>query len=138
MTASYKGKIRFERLDPELYEAEVTGYGQDTKGKGSVTMRMVSCLYPLEGGGTEVTVSSEVSLVGLLAQFGRGVIQDVSGQIFQRFTASMKTKLEAGTLVGHPHAPSKAESVDVLSLGSRAFVRALGKTIRRMLGSSKP
>lgn len=135
VTASYKGNVRFERLDPEVYEAEIIGRGQDVKGKGSVEMRMVSCLSPLEGGGTEVTVRSEISLIGLLAKFGRGIFQDVSDHIFQQFTASMKTKLEAET-PGRPPVPAKAGSMDVLSLGAKALGRALGRTIRRMSGFS--
>jgi uncharacterized protein len=80
--ATYKGRICFERLAPDIYEAEITGRGQEEKGKGNVEVRMESRLYALESGGTEVTVSAEVNLIGLLAQFGHGVIQDVSDHLF--------------------------------------------------------
>ena len=43
---------------------------------------------------TEVTVSSTVNISGILAQFGRGLIQDVSDQMFRRFTEAMRAALE--------------------------------------------
>jgi uncharacterized protein len=135
--ATYKGKICFERLAPDLYEADITGHGQEEKGKGGAEMRMESRLYALESGGTEVTVSAEVNIIGLLAQFGRGVIQDVSDHLFQRFTASMKNQLEVVSPGDRPHPPAQAEYVNVLSLGSRAFGRAIGRLIRRICGFSK-
>ena len=135
--ATYKGRICFERLAPDIYEAEITGRGQEEKGKGGVEIRMENHLYALESGGTEVTVSAEVNLIGLLAQFGRGVIQDVSDHLFQQFTASMKTKLEAGPPGDRPHPPAQAEYVNVLSFGSRAFGRAIGRLLRRIFRFSK-
>jgi uncharacterized protein len=135
--ATYKGRLCFERLAPDSYEAEITGQGQEEKGKGGAEMRMESRLYALESGGTEVTISAEVNLIGLLAQFGRGVIQDVSDHLFQQFTTSMKSKLEASSPADQPPPPTQAAYVNVLSLGSRAFGRALGRVLRRILGSSK-
>jgi uncharacterized protein len=135
--ASYKGRICFERLAPDIYEAEITGHGQEEKGRGGAEMRMVSRLYAQEGGGTEVTVSAEVNLVGLLAHFGRGVIQDVSDHLFQQFTASMKNKLEADLPGDRPHPSAQAEYVNVLSLSARAFGQAVGRLIRRIFGVSQ-
>jgi carbon monoxide dehydrogenase subunit G len=135
--ATYKGRICFERLAPDIYEAEITGHGQEEKGKGGAEMRMVSRLNALESGGTEVTVSAEVNLIGLLAQFGRGVIQDISDRLFQQFTASMKHKLEADLPGDRPYPPAQATYVNVLSLGSTAFGRALGRLLRRIFGVSK-
>jgi len=48
VTAAYKGRAVFERLDPERLEAEVVGRGQDVKGKGGAEMRMVTRLSPEE------------------------------------------------------------------------------------------
>jgi uncharacterized protein len=135
--ATYKGRICFERLAPDLYEAEITGHGQEEKGKGGAEMRMASRLYALENGGTEVTVAAEVNLIGLLAQFGRGVIQDVSDHLFQQFTASMKQKLEASSPEDRPQPPAQAGYVNVLSLGSTAFGRAIRRLFRRLFGFAK-
>lgn len=94
VTASYKGKLHFDRLDREAGEAELSGSGQETKGKGGADMRMKSRVVEKGPSETEVVVTSDVNVVGVLAQFGRGMIQDVSDQLFGRFTDCMRAELE--------------------------------------------
>jgi uncharacterized protein len=95
VTANYRGKMRFERLDPAAGEAEIVASGQETRGKGGADMRMKSRVVARPPDETEVTVVSDVNVVGVLAQFGRGMIQDVSDQLFQKFTEAMRRELEA-------------------------------------------
>jgi carbon monoxide dehydrogenase subunit G len=97
VTASYRGKLRFERLDAAAHEAEIAASGQETRGKGGADMRMKSRVVERSPGEAEVVVVSDVNVVGILAQFGRGMIQDVSDQLFQKFTAAMRNELEGGT-----------------------------------------
>ncbi|HYL06186.1 MAG TPA: SRPBCC family protein, partial [Thermoanaerobaculia bacterium] len=94
VTAAYRGKLRFERLDPAAGEAEIAASGQETRGKGGADMRMKSRVVERAPGETEVTVTSDVNVVGVLAQFGRGMIQDVSDQMFAKFTDAMRRQLE--------------------------------------------
>lgn len=110
VTAAYRGKLRFERLDAEAREAELSASGQETRGKGGADMRMRSRVDPKGEDETEVTVVSDVNVVGVLAQFGRGMIQDVSDQLFQKFTVAMSRELEAPAAVEAPAttAPSVA------------------------------
>jgi uncharacterized protein len=129
VTTSYKGTIRFERLDAAAREAELVGQGQDVKGRGGAEMRMQSRLRPTNGG-TEVSVVSEVLISGILAQLGRGMIESVSGQIFRQFAAAMQQKLAGGPA---PDAASP-QSIDALSLGARA----VGETVKRWLGGEGP
>lgn len=94
VTANYRGTMRFERLDAVAGEAEIVASGQETRGKGGADMRMKSRVVERAPGETEVTVTSDVNVVGVLAQFGRGMIQDVSDQLFQKFSAAMRRELE--------------------------------------------
>jgi uncharacterized protein len=95
VTASYRGKMRFERLDPVAGEADIVASGQETRGKGGADMRMKSRVVERAPGETEVTVVSDVNVMGVLAQFGRGMIQDVSDQLFQKFSDGMRRQLAA-------------------------------------------
>ncbi len=95
VTASYRGKMRFERLDPVAGEADIAASGQETRGKGGADMRMKSRVVERAPGETEVTVVSDVNVMGVLAQFGRGMIQDVSDQLFQKFSDGMRRQLAA-------------------------------------------
>ncbi len=93
MTINYKGKFTWEKLDREHYEAELVGRAQDVKGKGSADVRMTTQLRPSENGRTEVTMISDVGLIGPLAQFGGRMLQDVADQIIQQTTQVMQKKL---------------------------------------------
>ena len=149
VTASYRGKLRFERLDAAAREAEIAASGQETRGKGGADMRMTSRVVERSPGETEVTVVSDVSVVGVLAQFGGRMIQDVSDQLFQKFTECMRRQLEApapaappaaaagvapaepAAAVPLPPAASEPEPLDLGALGAAAAGRAATRTLRR-------
>ena len=95
VSARYKGTVRFERLDREEGVAEIAAAGQDVRGKGGADLRMTSRVVERGPSETEVTVASTVNITGILAQFGRGMIQDVSDQMFRQFTDAMRAALES-------------------------------------------
>ncbi len=158
VTASYRGKMRFERLDPVAREADISASGQETRGKGGADMRMKSRIVERGPAETEVTVVSDVNVMGVLAQFGRGMIQDVSDQLFQKFTDAMRRELETPAAAPEaaaenpgpaaaasepaavsppptkppPAPPPAAENVlDVGSIGAKAAGRAAARTLTR-------
>lgn len=94
VAATYRGTMRFERLDPIARTAEIVASGRDVRGKGGAEMRMTSRLTERAPGETEIVVSSQVNVMGVLAQFGRGMIEDVSDQLFQRFVEAARAQLE--------------------------------------------
>jgi uncharacterized protein len=106
VTASYRGKLKFERLDEAAGEAELVASGQETKGKGGADMKMRSKVTAASPEETAVNVVSEVNVYGVLAQMGRGMIQDVSDQLFGKFTAAMRRELETDTPAAVPLAPA--------------------------------
>ena len=97
VSARYKGTVRFERLDREEGVAEIAAAGQDVRGKGGADLRMTSRVVERGPSETEVTVTSTVNITGILAQFGRGMIQDVSDQMFRQFTDAMRAVLESAS-----------------------------------------
>lgn len=102
VTASYRGKMKFERLDAAAGEAEISASGQETRGKGAADMRMSSRVVARDAASTEVVIASDVNVVGALAQFGKGMIEDVSDQMFGKFSAAMRRQLEAQAPGGGP------------------------------------
>jgi hypothetical protein len=136
VAASYKGKVRFERLDPVLRSAEIVASGQDVRGKGGADLRMTSRLVERAPGETEVVATSEVNVTGLLAQFGRGMIQDVSDQMFQKFTEAVRAELEStAEAPAAPDGPPAAQvgaapPIEALSFGAGVLGRAVGRAVR--------
>src|SRR3954470_12026983 len=94
VSSSYKGKLTFEKLDVSARTAEIVATGQDVRGRGGADLRLTSALAQKAAGETEVTTTSRVNITGILAQMGRGMIQDVSDQMFQIFSQRMRAELE--------------------------------------------
>ncbi len=94
VVTSYKGELVIERLDGKNFVIEMVGKGQDSKGRGIASMRVVGSLKPRADGGTDVMGSSEITITGLLAQFGSRVFEDISDQIFEQFTQTLRQNLD--------------------------------------------
>ncbi len=147
VASSYKGKVQFTNLDRESWTADLKASGQDVKGKGGADMTMTSRLTEQLDGKTEVSVTSQVSITGILAQMGRGMIQEVSDQMFQQFSTAMKAQLEQEAAPATPQsqpapaAPAAlaapavtapaADVLDVGALGASAGKAVLGRTLRK-------
>jgi len=141
VSTSYRGKVTFERLDRATRTAEIVASGQDIRGKGGADMRMTSRLIERAPGETEATIVSDVKVTGILAQMGRGMIQDVSDQMFHRFTAAMSAALEsagpapAASPKGAPGVgpQAKAEPIEAVPFAAHVVGRAFVRAARRPL-----
>jgi carbon monoxide dehydrogenase subunit G len=91
----YKGEVQIVRKDDQAHEIEILGKGQDVRGKGSASMKMTGKLRQLDNG-TEVISASELNVVGILAQMGSRVIQEVSNIMFEQFSNCFRQKLQGG------------------------------------------
>jgi hypothetical protein len=160
VSAKYKGTVRFEKLDATAHTAEIAAKGQDVSGRGGADMRMESRLVEKGPAETEVTVVSDVNVTGILAQMGRGMIQDVSNQMLKKFTEAMRAELEkpegagdgggggsdtsttttattSGTTSTSTNTSMNTSAVpaqppiELVSFGGKILVRAVGRGMRR-------
>jgi len=130
VSSSYKGKVAFEILYAGSRTAEIVAIGQDVRGRGCADLRLTSTLLPKAPGETEVTTTSRVNVTGILAQMGRGMVQDVGDQMFQIFSPRLRAVLETAPQAqtaapaAAPEPRAKPEALDVGTLGARAAVRS--------------
>lgn len=94
MTMSYKGLMKFTEVDEQAHQVRLVGEGREAGGAGSARVAMLSRVTPLASGSAQVVVQAEVDLVGKIVQFGRGMIEEVSKQLFRQFAACVKQHLE--------------------------------------------
>lgn len=125
VSSTYRGKMTFERLDVGARTAEIVASGLDVRGKGGADMRIMSRLTEHAPGETEVTVVSDVRVTGMLAQMGRGMIQEVSDHLFREFTAAMSASLRLADPTHRSSEPTTApapaaEPMQVVPLGKLA------------------
>ena len=84
ITAQYKGKATFLSKDDANHVAVLKAEGRDTKGQGNASATITATLKTA-GSGTDVVVSTDLTITGKVAQFGRGVLADVSAKILNQF-----------------------------------------------------
>ena len=90
--AKYAGQITFEERDAGQKKMKLVGKGLDSKGKGSAEMVMLGALTEIDNG-TQVACTMEVSITGMLAQFGSRLINDVTDTVFDQFIQNFRDKL---------------------------------------------
>jgi carbon monoxide dehydrogenase subunit G len=107
ITAQYKGQAKFLSLDAEKHVAVLRAEGRETRGQGNANATITATLTP-DGDGTAVAILTELTITGRVAQFGRGVLADVSAKLLDQFVAD----LEKTVLVDDPDA-APVEAVEV-------------------------
>jgi carbon monoxide dehydrogenase subunit G len=131
----YKGEVQILRLDPQNHEIEIQGKGQDVRGRGSASMTMTGKLATLSNGATQVTSTSEVNVVGILAQMGSRVITEVSNIMFDKFSQNFQALLQQST--DQPAvATAEVKPPEPIDSGSVAW-QAVKQMFRRLLQALK-
>jgi carbon monoxide dehydrogenase subunit G len=90
--AAYAGDIEIVELDEPNKKMVLKGRGLDSKGKGSADMIMNGTLTETDGT-THVKFSMDITIVGMLAQFGSRLINDVSDQLLNQFVENFQEQL---------------------------------------------
>ncbi len=152
MSMSYKGKGAFTEVNDETHTVRMVGEAREVGGSGSTKVTMVSVVTALDGGGSSVSVDADINLVGRIVQFGRGMIEEVSRQMFRQFATCVKARFE---IVNEPPTAT-AESTDVkpiepavqtatpegkaisaTSVGFRALWAIIARFFGRLFGGSR-
>ena len=89
ITAQYKGAAHFESLDEAAHVAVIVGSGRDTRGQGNASATIMMSLAP-DGPGTTVMITTDLAITGKVAQFGRGVMADVSAKLLAQFVQNLE------------------------------------------------
>jgi carbon monoxide dehydrogenase subunit G len=101
--SDFGGTAKFTEKDDATHHAVIDAKGKDTRGSGNASARITADLKP-DGTGTLVSVDTDLSISGKVAQFGSSMIKQVSEKLLGEFTTCLETKLAAGTLRAAPTA----------------------------------
>ena len=113
VATSYKGRCDSSVSTRQLASPRSLRRGQDVRGKGGAELRMTSTVVERGPRETEVAVVSDVNITGILAQMGRGMIEQVSDQMFQIFTDAVRAELE--TAAPAPDSPPAFAAAPVMA-----------------------
>src|ERR1700754_4421710 len=94
VTSEFSGKVHFVEQDREQHRAVIDGKGREARGTGNAAATVTAQLHDA-GDHTRVTVDTDLKVVGKLAQFGSGMLQQVSEKLLGQFVDSLEAKLAA-------------------------------------------
>ncbi len=89
ITAQYKGTATLVEADESAHRIVLDASGRDTRGQGNAKAKIVVTMNA-DGEGTRVDVVTDLSITGKVAQFGRGVLDDVSAKLLRQFVENLE------------------------------------------------
>jgi carbon monoxide dehydrogenase subunit G len=135
VSLAFNGDVDITERDDAAKRMVMKAKGSELKGKGQANAMIVSTLER-NGSGTRMRISQDIDLSGPLAQYGRGMIQDVSGSLMNEFADRIQADLSRGKNGAAVAAPvrKKKNQVSGFKLGWIAFKSGIGRFFKKLLG----
>jgi carbon monoxide dehydrogenase subunit G len=105
ITASYKGTVKIQEADEAARRVAMRAQAKDARGQGTAAATITSTMEET-GEGTKVHVETDMRVTGPAAQFGRGVMQDVSAKLMKRFADCLAEQMSGGGEPAEEAAPA--------------------------------
>lgn len=121
ITAEYKGKATIVERNKDDLSVVIRAEGRDTRGAGNAAAEVTARLSAVSDESTKVTVVTDLKISGKVAQFGRGVMGDVSAKLMERFAQNLEEVLladDSETL--EEHAGNEGEAADAPAASGNA------------------
>lgn len=109
ITAQYQGTLEFLEVDRDDLRVVMKGTGRETRGQGGAEATVVARVVGANGG-SAVELVTDLRIRGKVAQFGRGVLSDVSGAMLQTFADNLREELVSSGTAPASGAPTAAET----------------------------
>ena len=87
--AQFKGQANFIERDDAAHKVVLKGEGRDTTGKGNASAIITAEMTAVDASNTSVTVNTDLSVTGKVAQFGRGAMADISDKLLAQFVVNL-------------------------------------------------
>lgn len=116
---SFAGTARFVEQDPVARTVRVLAEGSDAKGRGGAQAEVRFALEPNEGG-TRVVITTNLTLTGAVAQYGRGagMINDLASHMISQFAANLRRELDRSRAL----IPDQSRQPTVVEILAKTYV----------------
>jgi uncharacterized protein len=121
ISASYKGTVKIEEADESAHRVAMRAQAKDARGQGTAAATITSTMEETPDG-TKVHVETDMRITGAAAQFGRGVMQDVSAKMMKRFADCLAEEIGSGSATQAAEEPAPAAPEPPSSNGGGAEV----------------
>ena len=133
--AQFKGQAAFVEKDDTNHKAVLKAEGRDTGGKGNASALITAQLTSKGASSTHVQVSTDLTITGKVAQFGRGAMADVSTKLLGQFVENLETTVlrkTAATAGGAEAAPAPAAASAAPTNGAGSGSAPSQPTVRKI------
>jgi carbon monoxide dehydrogenase subunit G len=113
ITVSYKGEAAFLEKDAAAQRVVLKANGKETRGNGNAAA-VVTAQLKDEGDATSVVITTDLTISGKAAQFGRGVLGEVAGNLIAQFAKALEADILGGAAPTQTTAPT-AETITAAS-----------------------
>ena len=100
ISTAFRGQASFVERDDAAHRAVLHGEGRDTTGKGNADAMITARLEEVDPSTTRCVVETDLRITGKVAQFGRGIMGDVSKKLIAQFAQNLNTMLDEGGSAG--------------------------------------
>jgi len=117
ITVSYNGDAAYQVKDEAARRVVITANGRETRGSGNAAA-LVTAQLAGDGDATVVAITTDLTITGKAAQFGRGVLADVSANLIGQFARNLEADLLGAPSTAAPTvaATDAGDSVDLLKV----------------------
>ncbi|WP_135452078.1 SRPBCC family protein [Mycobacterium sp. DL99] len=134
VTSEFTGKVHFVEQNRDEHRAVIDALGKEARGTGNAAATVTARLHDA-GQATRVTVDTDLKVVGKLAQFGSGMLQDVSEKLLGQFVESLEAKLAGQKAPVKPAdtpvaaATPEPQPIDLLDLAGGSALKRYGPRV---------
>ncbi len=132
--AQFKGQASFIERDDTAHKVVLKGEGRDTTGKGNAAAVITAEMTAVDANNTSVTVNTDLSVTGKVAQFGRGAMADISDKLLAQFVVNLNALIaeQPATLApasAEPAATSGVRTIESAEVAPLDLLSAAGSPI---------
>jgi carbon monoxide dehydrogenase subunit G len=138
VSLTYAGKVAFVERNEAARRVVMKAQGTEQRGKGAASATITSTLEDL-GGRTKVDIVQDLNVQGQAAQFGRGMMQDVSARLTREFAQCLQTNMgaEQPAAAPAPAVQQQAKPIQGFRLAWYALKAAVVRFFKRLFGRSR-
>ncbi|GAT11338.1 SRPBCC family protein [Mycolicibacterium novocastrense] len=145
ITVSYKGEASFQERDKAARRVVIKAQGKETRGSGNAAA-VVTAQLKDEGDATSVVINTDLTISGKAAQFGRGVLADVSSNLIGQFAKNLESDLLGGAATTAPTTapttetaavaaqPDAGDSIDMLKVVALPMAKRAAPVVAAVAG----
>ena len=126
----FDGEAKILERNPADHTSSVDASGADKKGRGQAAMLLDAGLQSA-GSGTHVNAAMDLNISGPAAQYGRGLVSDITAVLLTDFATNVQNRLRAVSEGRDPSAVANVQAAGGLAIGLRAARMALARVFRR-------